>query len=146
MEAGIKENLQRQAAIDSAAKLGEELFAKVNAGENPESLMADGVEWNVVGWLNRNAQTILPQITNEVFKDAKPVDGKPTWRSMQLATGDTILIQVTEIRNAEVNDMEKAQLEGAISELMATSEVDARLKTLVDSADVVKRSNYKTIK
>jgi len=146
VQAGIKENLQRQAAIDAAAKLGEELFAKVKAGENPESLMADGVEWSVVGWVNRNSQTILPQITNEVFKDAKPIDGKPTWRSMQLSTGDTILIQVTEIRNAEVTDMEKAQLEGAISELMATNEIEFRLKALVESADVVKKSNYKTIK
>ena len=146
VQAGIKENLQRQTAIDAAAELGKTLFAKVTAGENPESLMADGVEWNVVGWVGRNSQAILPQITSEVFKDAKPVDGKPTWRSMQLATGDTLLIQVTEIRNAEVNDMEKAQLEGAISELMATIEIDSRLKTLVESADIVKKSNYKTIK
>ncbi|MEA3404517.1 MAG: SurA N-terminal domain-containing protein [Pseudomonadota bacterium] len=146
VEAGIKENLQRDAAIAEAAKLGEELFTKVNAGENPESLMRDGIEWNTVGWVNRNSQNILPQITNEVFKAAKTVDGKASWRSAQLATGDTILIQVTELRNMDVNDAQKAQLEGAISELMATNEIEQRLKALVASADVSKRENYKTIK
>lgn len=146
VEAGIKENLQRDAAIAEAAKLGDELFAKVNAGENPESLMRDGIEWNTVGWVNRNSQNILPEITNEVFKAAKPVDGKATWRLAQLLTGDTILIQVTDLRNMEVNEAQKAQLEGAISELMATNEIEQRLKALVAAADVSKRENYKTIK
>ena len=146
VEAGIRENLQREAAIAASAALAEELFAKVNNGENPESLMSEGIEWNTVGWVNRNTQTILPEITNAVFKAKKPMDSQATWYSTQLATGDTVLIQVTELRNMDVNDAQKAQLEGAISELMATNEIEYRLKALVANADVVKKSNYKTIK
>lgn len=146
VSSGIKENLERQAAIKAAASLGETLFAKLSEGENPESLMADGVEWNTIGWVDRNTQSVQPQILSEVFKDAKPVDGKPTWRSVQLDTGDTALIQVTEIRNREVTDAERVQLEGAISEMMATNELDFRLKAALSEAKVTKRSNYKTMK
>lgn len=143
---GIKENLHRKAATVAASDLGAVLFAKVRAGENPESLMADGIEWNTIGWIDRNTESVQSQIVNEVFKDAKPVDGKATWRSVQLETGDTVLIQVADIRNREINDLERAQFEGAISELMANNEFDLRLKALVSDAKVTKRSNYKTIK
>ena len=143
---GIRENLQRKAAITAASSLGETLLTKVTAGENPELLMADGVEWNAAGWIDRNSQDVQPQIANEAFKGAKPVDGKPTWRSMQLETGDTVLIQVTDVRNREVSELDKAQLDAAISELMASNEFDLRLKALVNEAKVTKRSVYKTIK
>jgi len=146
VEAGIRENLQRSAAIAAAAELGEEVFAKVNAGENPVSLMVDGIEWNTVGWVNRNAQTLLPEITDAVFKADKPVDGKATWYSTQLATGDTVLIQISELRNMDVNEAQKVQLEGAVSELMAGNEIEFRLNALVASADVTKKAVYQTIK
>ncbi len=146
VEAGIRDSLKREAAIAASAQLAEQVLAKVNAGENPESQMRDGIEWNTVGWVNRNTQTILPEIVNEVFKAAKPAEGKATWRSAQLATGDTVLIQVTELRSMDVTEAQKVQLGDAITELMATNEIEQRLQALVSSAEVVKKENYKIIK
>ena len=146
VEAGIKENLQREAAILAAAQLGEQMFIELESGENPVSMMSDGVEWNTVGWINRNSQTLLPEIIDAAFKAMKPAKDQATWYSTQLSTGDTVLIQVSALRNAEVMEVQKVQLKAAISDLMATNEIDYRLKALVASADVVKRSNYKTIK
>ncbi|MCF6254386.1 MAG: SurA N-terminal domain-containing protein, partial [Thiomicrorhabdus sp.] len=70
----IKDKLTRQAAIKEAAALAEQLLAKVQAGENPESLMRDGIEWNTTGWIARNTQKLLPQMGSEAFKVAKPTE------------------------------------------------------------------------
>ncbi|WP_373018671.1 SurA N-terminal domain-containing protein [Thiomicrorhabdus sp.] len=146
VESSIKENLVRKAAIDEAAKLAKSLLAKVESGENPESLMKDGIEWNTVGWIDRNNRRILPQMTAEAFKAIKPKEGKPTWRSYQLTTGDTVLIQLTDVKNGEVNADQKTQLSSAMTELMGSTEVEARLKEILAQADVVKKQNYKTLK
>ncbi|MDG6773118.1 SurA N-terminal domain-containing protein [Thiomicrorhabdus sp. ZW0627] len=146
VEASIKENLVRKAAIAEAAKLAKDLFAKVEAGENPESLMRDGIEWNTVGWIDRNNRRILPQMTAEAFKANKPQSDKPTWRSYQLTTGDTVLIQVTGVKNGEVTDDQKAQLSKAVTDLMGSTEVQGRLKAILAKAEIVKKQNYKTLK
>lgn len=146
VSAGIKETLVRQAAIEEAAKLADSLLKKVEAGENPESLMGKGVEWHTVGWVDRNNQRILPQMTAQVFKTQKPKDGKASWRSYQLSTGDTVLIQVSEVKDVEVDAAQKAQLDQAITELMANTELDGRLKAVIADAEIVKKENYKTLK
>lgn len=142
----IKDRLVREAAIEQAAKLADELLAQLQTGENPESLMRDGVEWHPVGWIDRNNQRILPQMTAEVFKADKPQNETPTWRTYQLSTGDTVLIQVTGVKESELKAEQKAQLSGAMTELMASAEFAARLQSLRESAEIVKKENYKTLK
>ena len=143
---GIKEQLVREAAIKEAATLGNVLMAKVQAGENPESLMKDGVEWNTAGWIARNAQTLLPQMVSEVFKVSKPVQGQESWGSFQLSTGDTVLLRVSDIRVAPLDDEQKAPLRDAFSELFANAQNEAHLKALVSQAEVIKKPEYETIK
>lgn len=146
VSAGIKEQLVREAAIKQAAALGQTLLAKVEAGENPESLMQSGVEWNTAGWVARNSQTLLPQMVTEVFKVAKPEEGKASWGSFQLSTGDTVLLRVSAIRIAPLDDEQKAPLRAAFSELFANAQNEAHLKALVAKAEVIKKPEYETIK
>ena len=146
VSAGIKEQLVRDAAIKQAAALGQTLLTKVQAGENPESLMQNGVEWNTAGWIARNSQTLLPQMVTEVFKVAKPEEGKASWASFQLSTGDTVLLRVSGIRIAPLDDEQKAPLRAAFSELFANAQNEAHLKALVAKAEVIKKPEYETIK
>lgn len=146
VSASIKEQLVREAAIKQSAALGQELLAKVEAGENPESLMQDGVEWNTSGWIGRDSKTLLPQIVTEAFKVPKPEKGKETWGSFQLTTGDTILLRVSGVRVMPLDDEQKAPLRAAFSELFANAQNEAHLKALVDKADVIKKPKYQTIK
>ncbi len=146
VSAGIKEQLVREAAIKEAAALGDSLMAKVQAGENPESLMQDGVEWNTAGWVARNAQTLLPQMVTEVFKVTKPAEGKDAWGSFQLSTGDSVLLRVSGVRVAALDDAQKAPLKAAFSELFANAQNAAHLKALVAKAEVIKKPEYETIK
>ncbi len=146
VSAGIKEQLVREAAIKQAAALGQVLMAKVQAGENPESLIQNGVEWNSAGWIERNAQTLLPQMVTEVFKVTKPEAGKESWGSFQLSTGDSVLLRVSDIRVAPLDDEQKAPLRAAFSELFANAQNEAHLKALVAKAEVIKKPEYETIK
>ncbi|MEA1989571.1 MAG: SurA N-terminal domain-containing protein [Pseudomonadota bacterium] len=146
VSASIKEELTRQAAIAESEKLGSELLAKINAGEVPESLMKDGVEWNTVGWIARNAQNLLPQMVSEAFKTPKPLEGKSSWTQFQLATGDTILLQVTAVKSEMLTAEQKAPLKGAFAELFANAELASRLVDLKANSDIVKKEVYKTVK
>ncbi len=146
VSAGIKEQLVRKAAIKEAAALGQALMVKVESGENPESLMQDGVEWNTVGWISRDSQTLLPQMVTEVFKVTKPETDKESWGSFQLSTGDTVLLRVSAVRVTPLDDKQKAPLRTAFSELFANAQNEAHLKALVDKAEVIKKPEYQTIK
>ncbi len=143
----IKETLTRQAAIKEAAALAEQLLAKVNAGENPESLMRDGIEWNTVGWIARNSQKLLPQMVTEAFKVAKPAEeGASSWGKFQLSTGDTILLQVSGVRTQPVSEEDKQALRNAFAELFGSAEYKGRLEGLKLKADIVHLPAYKTVK
>lgn len=144
--ATIKSELVRKAAIAESAKLGKELLAKIEQGEAPESLMRDGVEWNTVGWIQRSAQNLLPQMVSEAFKTPKPVAEKPSWTSFALVTGDTILMRVSEVKTADLPAEQKAPLNAAFTDLFAGTEMAARLAALQENSEVVKKENYKTMK
>jgi len=144
--ASIKDQLRRQAAIAESEKLGAELLAKINSGESPESLMKDGVEWNTVGWIARNAQNLLPQMVSEAFKTPKPLEGKSSWAQFKLATGDTILLQVKDVKSEALTAEQKAPLESAFAELFANAELASRLADLKANSDIVKKEVYKTVK
>ncbi|VAW49711.1 Peptidyl-prolyl cis-trans isomerase PpiD [hydrothermal vent metagenome] len=143
----IREQLTRQAAVKEAAVLAEQLLAKVESGENPESLMRDGVEWNTVGWIARNTQKLLPQIVGEAFKVAKPKEaGQSSWGIFQLNTGDTILLQVSGVRTQPISDEDKKALSQAFADLFGSAEYKGRLEGLKVKADIVHLPAYKTVK
>jgi len=146
VSASIKEELTRKAAIAESAKLGDALLKKIMSGESAESQMQDGVEWNTVGWIARNAQNLLPQMVSEAFKTPKPVEGKPSWTKFALGTGDTILLEVTDVKTKPLTEEQKAPLKKAFAELFSNSELSARLATLKATSEVVKKEVYKTVK
>ncbi len=144
--ATIKEQLIREAAIAESAKLGADLLQQVENGEQPESLMRDGIEWHTVGWIQRNAQNLLPQMVSQAFKAPKPVDGKPSWTKFALVTGDTIVMRVSDVKTVAATDEQKAGLNKAFSELFAGAELAARLAEFKMHSEIEKKENYKTIK
>jgi len=143
----IKMSLVRQAAIKEAAELAEQLLVKIKAGENPESLMRDGVEWNTVGWITRNTQKLLPQMVSEAFKVAKPTEeGAASWGTFQLTTGDTILLQVSGVKTQPISEADKAALKHAFADLFGQAQYKGRLEGLMSKADIVRLPAYQTVK
>ncbi|WP_319557517.1 SurA N-terminal domain-containing protein [Thiomicrorhabdus sp.] len=142
----IKQELTRNKAIAEASELAKSLLPKVEGGENPESLMRDGIEWHPVGWVERNSQRLLPQMVSEVFKIKKPKENSTVWHSYQLPTGDTVLIELSGVKDVDVNGQQKASLQKAFTELSSNAELDARLKALISKAEIVRKPIYETIK
>lgn len=148
VEAQIKERLVRQASIEKAAKLADEVMAQVEDGKDPESLVRSGVEWHVVGFIGRENQQVLPQISKAAFTAKKPVDDKAAWTRTQLTTGDTVLIRINEVdvlENEETRS-QMGQIEQTLVSIYGASEVEARLDSIKAAAKIKKHSIYQTIK
>ena len=146
VRADILQDLTRDAAIAEAKKTAEEILPKLKAGEAGQSFMRDGIEWQTVGWIERNSNRLLPQITEEAFKVKKPALGESEWSLMQLSTGDSLLLQITGVREGAMVDEQLPALEKGINELMANAEITARLAALKESAEIEKKELYLTIK
>ncbi len=142
----IKTELTRQKAIDEAKALAESVLEKVQGGELPESVAQDGIEWHQVGWIDRNSQQLLPQMVQAFFSVKKPTDNQSEWKLFQLSTGDTTLLQVTDVKSNEITDEQKEPLMQAYNELNANAELNARLQMMKAKAEIQKLDNYLTIK
>lgn len=142
----IKLQLERKASIAEASKLADQLLGKLAAGESPESLMTNGIEWNTIGWVGRDAQNLLPQMLAEVFKITKPTADQPVWHKYQLPTGDTVLIQLNGVKSQTLTAEQSEPLKQAYAELTANAELSARIDALDENAEIEKKSVYQTIK
>ncbi|MBN2647244.1 MAG: SurA N-terminal domain-containing protein [Thiotrichales bacterium] len=143
----IRQDLVREAAIAEAAKLAETLLQKLQSGEQPESLMQAGVEWQNVGWIDRNSQTLLPQMVSEAFKAPKPSSADArVWHRFQLSTGDTILLQLKGLRNQSLEPQARSALQEGYLQLTANAELSARIDALHAQADIEKKAIYQTLR
>lgn len=144
----IKEQLIGGAAKQKAAELADEVMAQIEAGKSPESLVRNGVEWHEVGWIERQNQQVLPQISQTAFKTTKPAADQPTWNRVQLFTGDTVLVRVSQVDVIENEERRSAmgQLEQAMISVYQSAEFEARLAELKRTAKIDKRSIYQTVK
>ena len=140
--------LKRLSAVKASAELAASLLEKVKQGAEIKSLEAPGIEWSVVGWVGHDNRSVLPQITQTVFKMPKPAENAATYQVMQLSTGDSLVLELSGVKQAEqaLPAEQLAQLKDTLVEIMSTAEVDARIKTLVSEAMVEKKSVYKTLK
>jgi peptidyl-prolyl cis-trans isomerase D len=148
VKAQIKDSLVRQESIEQAAKLADQVMAKIEQGASPKSLVKSGVEWHKVGWIERQNQQVLPQITQTAFKIAKPQDEQANWGRVQLITGDTVLVRLNKVDviEDEQTRSQMGQLEDALLSVLQNSELEARLTTLKADAKIEKRSVYETVK
>lgn len=148
VSANILKELKRQAGIKASNALAKEILAKVNAGETMKSFEKEGVEWSVVGWLDRENRTVLPQITAEVFKMKKPTEGKSSFNVMQLSTGDSLVLELLEVKQSDeaASPKQAKEMRTSLADLFGNASVEARIKALVETAKIEKKSNYLTIK
>lgn len=148
VKAQIKEQLITEAAKVKAAELANEVFAQIEAGKSPESLVRNGVEWHEVGWIERQNQQVLPQISQAAFKAIKPTAEQPSWNRIQLFTGDTVLVRVSQVDVIENEERRSAmgQLEQAMISVYQSAEMEARLAELKRTAKIEKRSVYQTVR
>jgi len=145
----ITAELKREAMIKASEDLANTILAELKAGKGDlKSYEAPGVEWSVEGWLGRENRNVLPQITTELFKMIKPEEGQFSFKVMQLTTGDSIVLELSGVRQAEegLTSEQKSEVKRSLTGIFSLAEVEARIKALVAVADVEKRVDLLTIR
>ena len=145
----ITAELKREAMIKASEELANTILAELKAGKGDlKSHEAPGVEWSVEGWLGRENRNVLPQITTELFKMIKPEEGQFSFKVMQLTTGDSIVLELSGVRQAEegLTSEQKSEVKRSLTGIFSLAEVEARIKALVAVADVEKRVDLLTIR
>ena len=148
VKAGIETELKREAGVKASADLAAKLLADSKGGQTMADMAKEGIEYHTVGWVQRENQKMLPQLSQAIFKAPKPAEGKASYSTYALPTGDSVVIEIKAVKEGAMpeNPMMVTQLKQVLVQLAGTSEVEARVKTLVDAATVEIRENYKTIK
>jgi peptidyl-prolyl cis-trans isomerase D len=144
----IGRQLVREFSIERSAERADQLLAQIKEGVAVETLIGEGVEWHPVGWIERQNQQILPQITAAAFATAKPVADQPTWNKVQLVTGDSVLVRVNEIGRSDQADDARllAQVEQVLLETYQTIEVESLMASLRLTAKIDRKSNYLSLR
>lgn len=148
VKASIEQDLKRKQAVQKSEEKAKALLAKLNDGNVMAKLEAPGIEYYSTDWLTRENRDVLPQITQALFKAPKPSADKPSYSLYQLPTGDSLVIQVVEVKPGKLpEDVQvKAQLQKTVEQIFGGAEVDARLQAMMADADITRKENYKTLK
>lgn len=147
VRASIETDLKRQAGVKASAQKATELQAQLLAGKvKMADLESEGVEFAQLGWLSRENQSVLPQVTEAIFKAPKPKE-QATYTVFAMPTGDSMILEVTNVKEGALPKEASAvaQLQSALVEVSSVTEADARIKAMVASAEVEIRDNYKSI-
>lgn len=144
----IQQNLKREAGVAASAELAEQLLAELKGGKSLQDVVQEGVELQAVGWVKRENQNMLPQLTQAVFKAPKPSDDKPSYTVYQLPTGDSVIIELQAVKDGQMPEdaPTRLQLDKALTEAVAVAEMQARVDAMLVKADIQRKENYKTLK
>lgn len=144
----VESELRTEAGVKASADLAKGILAKVKDGAKLDSMARDGVKYHAIGWVERQNKKMLPQLTEALFKAPKPQDGKPSYVTYALPSGDSVVIELDAVKEGQMpTDKEELnQLKTSVEQVLAESEVDARVKALLAVATVEKKKVYKTLK
>jgi peptidyl-prolyl cis-trans isomerase D len=142
----IAQQLNQEQAIQMSNKMAKEILAKVQQGELLDSFVAKGVELSNVGLIKRNNQKLLPQITAEVFKMAKPSEGQKVTKVMQLSTGDSLVLQLNSVKENPVSPEQVKSVLGEFDGVVSNAEIESRISALKAGAEIDIKSAYLTLK
>ncbi len=142
VKAEVTVALRSKKAREAAKEQGDELIAKLNAGESVESNVAElGLEWKVAENIRRNSAELGFDLTRLAFKAPKPVNGTPVAIGEELLSGDYAVVQVTKVSEAnlaELTDAERKQAEARIQRVMGDAAYSALVKAVREKAEIVK--------
>lgn len=105
--ADIETSLKREKAQAKALEEATGLFAKLQAGENPESLAASQqLEWKQQSGLQRDNSELDRSIVQAVFRMPQPKEGAASSEQLTLRNGDQVLVSIYAVREGDVAAVE----------------------------------------
>jgi len=132
--------LLRQQAQQQAVNTAIEIKTKLVAGQEIQTIATEKtlVVKSVTG-LVRNNKELPWQVSQAIFKAAKPVDNKPTLLTVGLDTGEQYVVRISKVTEGVMSESDKKQLKLAqlnIAKAFGETTFDAVLNSLQANADV----------
>ena len=143
VKADVIASLLKDKAKQQAVEKAQNIKARLQAGESIQAAAAENkLEVKKVAGLTRNSseQAWPLQMSQAIFKAAKPVGGKPTIFTVASPTGEQIVASLTKVTEGVMTEKDKKQLELAkknIARALGQTEFNAVMDSLQASVDIV---------
>jgi len=142
--AALSNDKAKQQAVDTANKIKQRL----QAGEAIQKVAADfKLPVKETTGLIRNKSTLPEQMSDAIFKAAKPVAGKATIFDVALPTGEQVVVSLKKVTPGVMSEEDKKQMDLAkknLAKAFGQSEFNAMLASLQTKADVSIKAQPKT--
>ena len=123
-----------------AAESAKQIKSRLQAGESIEKVAAENnLAVKKVKELTRRKADLSEELTQAIFKAAKPVGDKPSIFVVPLASGEQVVVSLTKVKEGEMSDADKKQLDLAKKSLgnaYGQTEFSAVLNSLQADADI----------
>ncbi len=140
VKSAIVTALLAEKAKKDAISLAAELKKQLLAGKKFSALVAEHkLPLKTVAKLSRSSAEVPAQVSQAIFKAAKPVGGKPTVLTVAMPSGEQIVISLNKVTEGVMSESDKKQLKLAeknIAKAFGESMFEAVLGSLQADADV----------
>lgn len=146
--AELSENIGLKLKIEKAdqqsEQLGQEIATALSGSGTADALLKQqGLQWNELGSIARDATVGDPAVIAEAFKMAPPAAGKTTVGSVRIAGGDFAVVRVMEVQYPDVGAIEKTEkdaMKRTLASTMGNQEYLGYLNGLKENAKIVVRA------
>ncbi|MFA6051903.1 MAG: SurA N-terminal domain-containing protein [Methylobacter sp.] len=132
-------------AKQQTVEKAQQIKARLQAGESIRTVAAENkLQVKAVAGLTRNKSDVPLQLSQEIFKAAKPVGGKPTVFTAELPSGEQAVVSLSKVKEGVMSDDDKKQMELAIKNIakaFGQTEFNALINSLQASADISVRAS-----
>lgn len=137
----IVAELRTRAAKDKAREVGAEILKRAEAGDALDTLAAEhDVKVERPGLVERSEQGVDPAILQAAFKLQKPAQGKPTYGTTLLPSGDYAVIAVTAVQEGDpskVPEEQRKSIARSLAQMNGVGEFAALMGRLKGQAKIV---------
>lgn len=134
----IAEQLKFEKASQLAKQQGDEILAKLKAGDSAVSLFAEN-DWHDTQTYSRIEETVSAQVLENAFKVPEPAAGAAEYTTFSAANGNYIIVKVSAVNAGDatsVSEQDRKGLENYLSQTSGSSEVQAFIDSLRADAEI----------
>lgn len=140
VEAKVSAALLDEKAKQQAIALADKIKLKVQAGEDM-GVVAASLQLPIqkLTGVSRNTDKLSPELSQAVFKAAKPVDNKPVVEKVALTSGEQVVMRLINVKSGVMTDEDKKKQDVAIKNIakaLGQAAFSSAVKGLEQEADV----------
>lgn len=138
VRAGIEESLRVSKGQEALSAMADELVGKLQQGETVAQVLADGIsDEGSLTVSNRDLQGLELAMVRQIMTMPMPAGDKPTFRTIQLNSGDVALVMLKRVIFPDsIDDSEMARTRAQYRQAKAVEDFSLVLESLKASANI----------